>query len=75
MQHKKSISIRLKLMGIIIPVVLIIIISFFTLSRKVILKLAQDDGALAYNTFPEIFTFPSQEVRCSEDMETMQRLL
>lgn len=40
-----------------------------------VLKLAQDDGALAYNTFPEIFTFPSQEVRCSEDMETMQRLL
>lgn len=34
-----------------------------------VLKLAQDDGALAYNTFPEIFTFPSQEVRCSEDME------
>ena len=39
-----------------------------------VLKLAQDDGALAYNTFPEIFTFPSQEVRCSEDMETIQRL-
>ena len=43
MKQRKSISIRLKLMGVTIPIVLIIIISFFTLSRNVILKLSKDE--------------------------------
>lgn len=43
MKQKKSVSIRLRLMGIIIPIVLIIIISFFSLSRNVILKSSQKE--------------------------------
>lgn len=42
MKQKKSISIRLKLMMSIIPIVLLIIISFFTLSRNVVLEVSQD---------------------------------
>ncbi len=43
MKQKKSISIRLRLMGIIIPIVLLIIISFFSLSRRVILRSSQKE--------------------------------
>lgn len=43
MKQKKSVSIRLKLMGVIIPIVLVIIVSFFALSRNVILKLSKDE--------------------------------
>lgn len=43
MKQRKSVSIRLKLMGVIIPIVLVIIISFFSLSRNVILKLSKDE--------------------------------
>lgn len=43
MKQKKSASIRLKLMGVIIPIVLVIIVSFFALSRNVILKLSKDE--------------------------------
>lgn len=42
MKQRKSVSIRLKLMGVIIPIVFVIIISFFSLSRNVILKLSKD---------------------------------
>lgn len=42
MKQKKGVSIRLKLMMSIIPIVLLIIISFFTLSRNVVLKVSQD---------------------------------
>lgn len=42
--HKKrGISIRMKLIGIIIPIVLIIIISFFTLSRNMVLKISKEN--------------------------------
>lgn len=42
MKQKKGVSIRLKLMMSIIPIVLLIIISFFTLSRNMVLKVSQD---------------------------------
>lgn len=41
--RQKSISIRLKLIGIIIPIVLIIIISYFALSRNIVLKISKDE--------------------------------
>ena len=41
-QKKKGISIRLKLIGIIIPIVLVLIISFFALARNVVIKLSQE---------------------------------
>lgn len=42
-KQRKSISIRLKLMGVIIPIVLVIIVSFFALSSNVILKLSKEE--------------------------------
>ena len=42
-QQKKSISIRSKLIGIIVPIVLFIIISFFALSRNMVLKISQEE--------------------------------
>ena len=42
-QKKKSKSIRIKLIGIVIPIVLVIIISFFSLASNVVLKKAQDE--------------------------------
>ena len=41
--QKKSMSIRLKLICIIIPIVLVIIISFFALSRSMVLKMSQKE--------------------------------
>ena len=38
---KKNISIRSKLIGIIVPIVLFIIVSFFALSRNMVLKISQ----------------------------------
>lgn len=48
---KKSMSIRLKLVCIIIPIVLVIIVSFFSLASNVVLKISQEKmqaEALAY---------------------------
>ena len=42
-QKKKSMSIRAKLIMIVIPIVLLIIISFFALARNVVLKNAQEE--------------------------------
>lgn len=42
-QKKKGISIRLKLIGIIIPIVLVIIISFFVLARNVVLQVSKEE--------------------------------
>lgn len=42
-QKNKGISIRLKLIGIIIPIVLVIIISFFALARNMVLKISQEE--------------------------------
>lgn len=42
MKEKKSTGIRLKVIGIIIPIVFIIIISFFTLARNMVLKSSQE---------------------------------
>lgn len=41
-EKKKSLSIRIKLVGIVIPIVLVIIISFFALARNVVLKNSQE---------------------------------
>lgn len=41
-QKKKGISIRLKLIGIIIPIVLALIISFFALARNMVIKTSQE---------------------------------
>lgn len=41
--QKKGISIRLKLVGIIIPIVLVILISFFALARNMILKISKEE--------------------------------
>ena len=41
-QRKKGISIRMRLIGIIIPIVLVLIISFFALARNVVIKLSQE---------------------------------
>ena len=42
-KQKKNISLRLKLIGIIVPIVLFIIISFFALSRNMVLKISQEE--------------------------------
>lgn len=42
MKQKKKSGIRVKLTGIIIPIVLVIIITFFTLSRNMVLKSSKD---------------------------------
>lgn len=42
-EKKKSLSIRIKLVGIVIPIVLVIIISFFALARNVVLKNSQEE--------------------------------
>ena len=42
-KQNKSVSIRLKLIGIIIPIVLIIIISYFALSRNMVLRISQEE--------------------------------
>lgn len=39
---KKGISIRLKLIGIIIPIVLVLIVSFFALARNMVIKTSQE---------------------------------
>lgn len=41
-QKKKGIGIKLKLIGIIIPIVLVLIISFFALARNVVIKLSKE---------------------------------
>lgn len=41
-QTKKGISIRLKLIGIIIPIVLVLIVSFFALARNMVIKTSQE---------------------------------
>lgn len=41
--QKRGISIRLKLVGIIIPIVLVILISFFALARNMILKISKEE--------------------------------
>ena len=40
--RKKGISIRLKLIGIIIPIVLVLIVSFFALARNMVIKTSQE---------------------------------
>ncbi len=42
MQKKKGLSIRIKLIGVVIPIVLILIVSFFVLSRNVVIKISQE---------------------------------
>lgn len=42
MKKKKSTGIRLKLIGIIIPIVLVIIVSFFALARNMVLKSSEE---------------------------------
>lgn len=46
MKPKKKAGIRLKLTGIIIPIVLVIIISFFTLARNLVLKSSKESMQL-----------------------------
>ena len=41
-QKKRGISIRLKLIAIVIPIVLVLIVSFYALARKVVLKTSQE---------------------------------
>ncbi|MBQ3513053.1 MAG: methyl-accepting chemotaxis protein [Lachnospiraceae bacterium] len=41
-QKKKGMSIRMRLIGIIIPIVLVLIVSFFALARNVVIKLSQE---------------------------------
>ena len=42
MQKKKSMSIGMKLVMVVIPIVLVIIVSFFALSRNMVIKLSQE---------------------------------
>lgn len=42
-QKKKNLSIRTKLIGIVIPIVLVIIVSFFALARNIVLKISQEE--------------------------------
>lgn len=42
MQNKKSSSIRMKLIGIVIPIVLVLVIAFFTLARNLVVKTSQE---------------------------------
>lgn len=39
---KKGVSIRLKLIGIVIPIVLVLIVSFFALAKNVVTKLSKE---------------------------------
>lgn len=43
MKQKKSMSIRTRLIAIIIPIVLVIIISFFALARNMVLQISQEE--------------------------------
>lgn len=42
MQKKKSMSVGMRLVMVVIPIVLILIISFFALSRNMVTKLSQE---------------------------------
>lgn len=42
MQKRKNISIRMKLIGVVIPIVLIMITSFFILARNMVIKISQE---------------------------------
>lgn len=43
MKEKKGLSIRTKLIGITVPIVLVMVVSFFFLSRNVVLKTSQEE--------------------------------
>ncbi len=42
-QQKRSISIKLKLIGIIIPIVFVLILSFFALARNIVIKISKEE--------------------------------
>lgn len=71
MKEKKKSSIGLKLIAVIVPIVLIIIISFFLLARGVVLKISQEQlSAKADALAGEIDTWTNQifsELRIYQD--------
>lgn len=60
-QKKKGMSIRLKLIGIVIPIVLVLIISFFALARNMVIKTSQEKLQAKSQVYTEeINTWTSQ---------------
>lgn len=60
-QKKKGISIRLKLIGIVIPIVLVLVISFFALARNMVIKTSQEKLQAKSKVYTEeINTWTSQ---------------
>lgn len=60
-QKKKGISIRLKLIGIVIPIVLVLVISFFALARNMVIKTSQEKLQAKSQVYTEeINTWTSQ---------------
>ncbi len=53
MQKRKSVSIRVKLIAIVIPIVLVIMLSFFALARNVVLKSSKEGLASKSKVYAE----------------------
>lgn len=61
MQKKKSMSIRIKLIGVVIPIVLILVISFFVLARNMVIKISLEKLQARSQVYTEeINTWTSQ---------------
>lgn len=59
---KKSTSLRTKLIGIIVPIVILIIVSFFILARNMVLQISKDELLAQSQVSAEKITAWTQQI-------------